>query len=490
VGKLKKNAFKTTIISYIGLLIGYLNKGVLFVYFLSTEEIGLINLILTIGVLFAQFSNLGVSYTIWRFFPFFKNKQTSNNGFIQFTLILNIVGVFIFTLLLILFKDLINDNYIKSPLFEANYFWIIPLGIFYSFFLTLDSILRAIHKNVVSIFAMDFLLRIMQLLVTLLFGFSIINFSYFVALSSICFVFPTVLVLIQLLRNKQFFWRLSQIDIAKRFRKILYNYTFYNYINFIGITVVLSLDTVMIASYIGLSKTGVYTTMIFLLSGVLIPYKTLQRFCQPMVAEYWKNKELNKLEKLYERVSSISLIFGFIIFIVSWTLKNKALEFLPSQFDEFMILLLIVLIGRIIDMYSGLNGLILLSSKKYKIDIIFTLFLLVVTVLLNSVLIPKYGVIGAAIATSVALILYNFSRLIYVLIIFKIHPFKKSQFYILMFFSASFIISTTFLSGINVWLNTIISLCLFLLPIILFKLNSDINSLVFNQKQLFKNNNE
>jgi O-antigen/teichoic acid export membrane protein len=246
----------------------------------------------------------------------------------------------------------------------------------------------------------------------------------------------------------------------------------------------------MIASYIGLSKTGVYTTMIFLLSGVLIPYKTLQRFCQPMVAEYWKNKELNKLEKLYERVSSISLIFGFIIFIVSWTLKNKALEFLPSQFDEFMILLLIVLIGRIIDMYSGLNGLILLSSKKYKIDIIFTLFLLVVTVLLNSVLIPKYGVIGAAIATSVALILYNFSRLIYVLIIFKIHPFKKSQFYILMFFSASFIISTTFLSGINVWLNTIISLCLFLLPIILFKLNSDINSLVFNQKQLFKNNNE
>jgi O-antigen/teichoic acid export membrane protein len=490
VGKLKKNAFKTTIISYIGLLIGYLNKGVLFVYFLSTEEIGLINLILTIGVLFAQFSNLGVSYTIWRFFPFFKNKQTSNNGFIQFTLILNIVGVFIFTLLLILFKDLINDNYIKSPLFEANYFWIIPLGIFYSFFLTLDSILRAIHKNVVSIFAMDFLLRIMQLLVTLLFGFSIINFSYFVALSSICFVFPTVLVLIQLLRNKQFFWRFSQIDIAKRFRKILYNYTFYNYINFIGITVVLSLDTVMIASYIGLSKTGVYTTMIFLLSGVLIPYKTLQRFCQPMVAEYWKNKELNKLEKLYERVSSISLIFGFIIFIVSWTLKNKALEFLPSQFDEFMILLLIVLIGRIIDMYSGLNGLILLSSKKYKIDIIFTLFLLVVTVLLNSVLIPKYGVIGAAIATSVALILYNFSRLIYVLIIFKIHPFKKSQFYILMFFSASFIISTTFLSGINVWLNTIISLCLFLLPIILFKLNSDINSLVFNQKQLFKNNNE
>jgi hypothetical protein len=59
-----------------------------------------------------------------------------------------------------------------------------------------------------------------------------------------------------------------------------------------------------------------------------------------------------------------------------------------------------------------------------------------------------------------------------------------------MFFSASFIISNTFLSGINEWLNTIISLCLFLLPVILFKLNSDINSLVFHRKKLFKNDNE
>jgi O-antigen/teichoic acid export membrane protein len=355
VGKLKKNAFKTTIISYLGLLIGYFNKGVLFIFFLSTEEIGLINLILTIGVLFAQFSNLGVSYTIWRFFPFFKNKKNSNNGFIQFTLLLNALGVVLFTLVLFLIKDLINHNYIKSELFTEHYFWIIPLGVFYSFFLTFDSILRAIHKNVVSIFAMDLLLRLIQLTVTFLFGFSFINFSTFVALSSISFLFPTLLVLFQLIKNKQFFWRFSEIDISKRFRKILYNYTFYNYLNFIGITIVLSLDTIMIASYIGLGKTGVYTTMIFLLSGLLIPYKTLQRFCQPMVAEYWKNKEINQLEKLYERVSSISLIFGLLVFIAAWTLKSTVLHFLPNQFEEFMILLLIVLAGRINDIYSGLN---------------------------------------------------------------------------------------------------------------------------------------
>jgi O-antigen/teichoic acid export membrane protein len=225
--------------------------------------------------------------------------------------------------------------------------------------------------------------------------------------------------------------------------------------------------------------------MIFLLSGLLIPYKTLQRFCQPMVAQYWKNKEINKLEKLYERVSSISLIFGLIIFIVSWNLKNKALDFLPNQFEEFMILLLIVLIGRIIDMYSGLNGLILLSSKKYKIDIIFTLFLLVITVLLNIVLLPKFGVIGAAISTSAALILYNLSRLLYVFIVFKIHPFSKNQLYIILIFTATMFLSNFVLIGLNDWLNCVLSMCFFLIPIILLKLNNDINGLVYNRKILF-----
>ena len=57
MGFIQKDALKTMVITYFGLLLGYLNKGVLFILILKTEEIGLVNLILSVGILFSQLSN-------------------------------------------------------------------------------------------------------------------------------------------------------------------------------------------------------------------------------------------------------------------------------------------------------------------------------------------------------------------------------------------------------------------------------------------------
>lgn len=81
MGLIQKDAFRTTVISYLGILIGYLNKGVLFLIILSTAQIGLINLIISIGTLFAQLANLGTIYSTWKFFPFVRNDEKNTTGF-------------------------------------------------------------------------------------------------------------------------------------------------------------------------------------------------------------------------------------------------------------------------------------------------------------------------------------------------------------------------------------------------------------------------
>src|SRR5690554_7651157 len=85
MGFVQKDAFRTMVLSYMGLVLGYLNKGVLFIVFLTTDEIGLVNLIVTLGLLFAQFSNLGTVYATWKYFPFFRNKDRDNYGFLLLT---------------------------------------------------------------------------------------------------------------------------------------------------------------------------------------------------------------------------------------------------------------------------------------------------------------------------------------------------------------------------------------------------------------------
>ena len=112
-------------ISYVGIGLGYLNKGLLFLLILTTEQIGLINLIIGVGILFAQLSNFGSVYTIWRFFPFFHNKEQSNHSFLPFVLLILGIGVAVFSFLFVFFQPEIAWLYSEhSRLFIDYYFWI------------------------------------------------------------------------------------------------------------------------------------------------------------------------------------------------------------------------------------------------------------------------------------------------------------------------------------------------------------------------------
>ncbi len=81
MGIIQKDALRTTIISYTGMLLGYVNKVLLFVIFLTQEEIGLISLIFQLGLLFAQFANLGSINSMWKFFPYLCNSEKKHHGF-------------------------------------------------------------------------------------------------------------------------------------------------------------------------------------------------------------------------------------------------------------------------------------------------------------------------------------------------------------------------------------------------------------------------
>jgi hypothetical protein len=79
---------------------------------------------------------------------------------------------------------------------------------------------------------------------------------------------------------------------------------------------------------------------------------------------------------------------------------------------------------------STLNDL----DPLYKFDIIFTIVLIAVVYLLNLIFIPKYGIIGTAISTSISFVIYNIGRLLFVYFAYKIHPFTIKQVYLILVF--------------------------------------------------------
>jgi len=67
---------------------------------------------------------------------------------------------------------------------------------------------------------------------------------------------------------------------------------------------------------------------------------------------------------------------------------------------------LYIALGRLFDMSTGLNGTITITSNKYRYDLIFTLFLIVLTLFTNYffIKVAGMGMDGAAFATMITMI--------------------------------------------------------------------------------------
>lgn len=415
------------------MVLGYVNKGVLFLLILSTEEIGLIQILVAAGLLFAQLANFGSVYTVWKFFPFFNNPEKKHHGFLPFMLLIILAGIAIVSGLAIFFRGEVESIYIeKSALFVEYYWWIFPIGISYVVYLVLEVYLRAMFKNIVSVFALDVCLRLATTILLVLLWIKSIDFNFFVIAHSLLYLLPTIILLVYLALLKELNLSISTIKISKRFRKIILQFSLYNYVNTLGVVLVSTLDVLMVAQMMGLEETGVYGTVIFITSALLVPYRSIIRVSSPMVSEYWKHRQMKKMEELYKQVSSVTLFIALSSFLIVWMNIDFIFSFIREEswlaFQPGIWVFFFLMMGRIIDMYFGLNGSIFTTSKKYKYDIYFTIFLIAAVYGLNLVLIPWYGIAGAAISTSVALVVYNFGRLIFVWATFKIHPFEKNQF--------------------------------------------------------------
>jgi len=314
------------------------------------------------------------------------------------------------------------------------------------------------------------------LLIILLLKF--ISFEQFVILNSSIYVIPTLILLIYLIKIGEFSLTFKKIAISKKYQKILIQYSIFMYINNLGILLISNLDIMMIAKYLGLSQTGVYSTIFFVVSAILIPFKSIVKISIPIVAEQWKYKRMDEMEILYKKVSSVSLLIGSFFFLIIWlnvdflfALPGK--EFLTGKWVFFFLML-----GRLTGMYCGINSVIFLTSKKYKFEAFFTLFMIFAIYFLNLWLIPLLGMVGAAISTGITIIIYNLVRLIFIFKVYKIHPFEKKQINLILLGLSTFLVgeslSMIVSDGIVLALieTCVVVLC-FLLPIYVFKIEEE-----------------
>jgi len=109
-------------------------------------------------------------------------------------------------------------------------------------------------------------------------------------------------------------------------------------------------------------------------------------------------------------------------------------------------------------------------------------FLVIITVLLNLVFIPMFGINGAAFATFISVVLYNSAKLLFVNYKFKIQPFSsataKTFILILVLIATFYFWEFPFHPLLNIALKSVIVSLLYFIIVYKFELSEDISTIL------------
>ena len=149
MGVIVRQSITTTIISYIGVIIGYINLLYLYPRFLSPEQVGVMRTVQDAAILMAQFAQFGLAQSIIRFFPRFAGQASEGKNFINIILLAGLVAFGFFLIGFFLFEQPILAYFQENAQDFIHY---IGLALWMTFITVITTLLevysRSLLKNI------------------------------------------------------------------------------------------------------------------------------------------------------------------------------------------------------------------------------------------------------------------------------------------------------------------------------------------------------
>ena len=200
----------------------------------------------------------------------------------------------------------------------------------------------------------------------------------------------------------------------------------------------------------------------------------------PVVADAINKKHFRKLEDLLKK-SSTNLVLVASLFFLLINLNLDDFYNMLNQ-DGYSIgipIVIIVSLGKLYTMSIGCINNIISNSKYYYYTFWFSLFSSILAVFLNIYLITDYGIIGAAYATLIVLVIMNSLKIYLIRVKFNMHPYSNDTIKIIVLSILTYIVFSNLELGFQPLLNIIIKsslvFILYTLAAYIFRLSDDVN---------------
>ena len=472
MGIIAKQSIQGTIVTYLGVAVGFVTTFFVLTRFLTAEEIGLARVLVDAATLFIGLAQLGTSSSIIRFYPHFKAKgerleakgEGTDHGFFFWTLIVPLVGFALFTAIYCACHEPLSHWFgEKSPLFVEYYYMVLPMAFFMLYQTVFETNANVRMHIVVPRAVRELITRIGLLVVYLLYAFECLNINGFVI--ALCAVYA-----VAMLCNMGYLFSLGEVSLRpdmqflRENRSLVRQYILYT--GFLLVSAVASvlaptLSSFFITAEMGLNYTGIFAIATYIAVMVSIPYRSMTAIASPQLATAIKENNQQETAHLIQQVSSTLLLVGGMILCLIWLNIDLIFHILPNGETYAAARQVVLMLGtsQLIIAVCSFSSSALNYSRFYAFSLLFSFILTILSILLNNLLIPHFGMNGAAVSNLIAYAIYFLFIILTVRFALHAPTFTRQHLKILLLILVILSLNFLWLKYVpinNIWISSIV----------------------------------
>lgn len=431
-----KQAFFFTIINYVGILIGIVST--LFIYPKNKEMLGIFRYVESLAQIVFPIMLLGASQTLIKFGP----KLDSNQEKQLFSY--SVLSVFTIGIILL---SVIGLASLLPALSGLKYIYLaFPIGLSLALIDLFKKQSTIIGKIAIPTFFDNIFPKLILPLV-----FILVLYQFYSTQEALLFYIISYGLIVILIGVYLFYYfkPTLKFDFKSLFstisKKEMYRFSLFAFAGSLGSVFAFRIDSIMIPKFISMEANGTFSIGVTLASALAIPATGIFILYAPIISNYIKNNQIAELDLKYKEISKLLFFIGALLYsCIFLGIENLFMQ-LPTRENLMGSIPVILILGFnvLINMGTGFNGEIITYSKYYKFNLIAIGILILLNVSLNLIFIKvlNYGIEGVAIASLISMILFNFSKLLFIYKKFNILPFDNSYIKLIMVFLVVLFIS-------------------------------------------------
>jgi O-antigen/teichoic acid export membrane protein len=189
-----------------------------------------------------------------------------------------------------------------------------------------------------------------------------------------------------------------------------------------GFVVIAQIDVLMSGYYLGTTAAGAYSVASRISRLVPFGLTAVNLAISPMISRLWAEERHAELQRLVTLAAAGIIASTLPVAIVCAVFGEALLSLFGEEFSGARAALLVLLLGRTLDAFSGSTSLLLTMTGHQLLVAKVVGVSAAIDLLLHVVLVPRFGIVGAATATTATTVVLNAVLLFLVARRMRINP--------------------------------------------------------------------